>query len=277
LNKLPELVNSYRQALHCIDNYKNNMLDLSSIEFFYPTTLAILSPFIESVKPKDLIFSNNDLLQYFNTIMNSSINISKTFVPFIKLPKISKDYDMESHKIFDAIREWSENIYEPLEFVIDELVGNIYQHANRTNAYILAQYYPMRRFVEVAIIDDGIGIPKSLRDAYNFGNLNDSELIIKAIEGYSSKKEEGRAFGLGSSLHIVVEVLNGEALISSIKGMVYLNNNNNKEMLVSDTIGYIKGTLIGIRIPVHDDINSINVPEEADKRISLNKYSVIYV
>jgi hypothetical protein len=120
--------------------------------------------------------------------MNSSINISKTFVPFIKLPKISKDYDMESHKIFDSIREWSENIYEPLEFVIDELVGNIYQHANHTNAYILAQYYPMRRFVEVAIIDDGIGIPKSLRDAYNFDNLNDSELIIKAIEGYSSKR-----------------------------------------------------------------------------------------
>jgi hypothetical protein len=274
LEELPELVNSYRQALHCIDNYKNK-LDLSSIEFFYPTTLAILSPFIESVKPKDIIFSNNDVLQYFNTIMNSSINISKTFVPFIKLPKISKDYDMESHKIFDAIREWSENIYEPLEFVIDELVGNVHQHANHTNAYILAQYYPMRRFVEVAIIDDGIGIPKSLRDAYNFDNLNDSELIIKAIEGYSSKREEGRAFGLGSSLHIVVEVLNGEALISSIKGMVYLNNN--KGMLVSDTIGYIKGTLVGIRIPVHDDINSINVPEEADKRISLNKYSVIYV
>lgn len=77
-------------------------------------------------------------------------------------------------------------------------------------------------------------------------------------------------------MHIVVESLNGEALISSIKGMVYLNNNN-KEMLVSDTIGYIKGTLVGIRIPVHDDINSINIPEEADKRISLNKYSVIYV
>lgn len=276
MEELPELVNSYRQASYCIDNYKDNIFDLSNIKFFYPTTLAILYPFIESIKPEDIIFSNNDVLQYFNTIMNSSINISKTFIPCVKLSKDKDENSVIKSKIYDNILNWARNIYEPLEYVISELRDNIDEHANHTNAYILAQYYPMRRFVEVAIIDDGIGIPKSLRDAYNFDNLNDSELIIKAIEGYSAKKEEGRAFGLGSSLHIVVESLNGEALISSIKGMVYLNNNN-KEMLVSDTIGYIKGTLVGIRIPVHDNINSINIPEEADKRISLNKYSVIYV
>jgi len=276
LNILPELINSYKQALYCIDNYKNDTLDLSSVRFFYPTTLTILSPFIKSNKPKEIRFNNRDVLQYFNIVMHDNVNVSKTFIPCIELTKISANYDKEVCRIYDYIQEWSENIYKPLAFVMDELVGNVYQHAKHNNAYVLAQYYPNRRFVEVAIIDDGIGIPNSLRNAHKFVNtINDSDLIIKAIEGYSSKPEEGRAFGLGSSLRIVVERLNGEALVASIKGMIYLNNYN-REMLISDT-GYIKGTLIGIRIPIHDNADVINVPAEADKRIDLNRYSKLYI
>ena len=272
MNILPELINSYKQALCCIDNYKDDTLDLSSIEFLYPTSIAILSLFIKSNKPKRIIFHNEDVLQYFHVIMYGNVSNSKTYIPFIELSENQYNYDTKNNEVYNAIRAWSGNIYEPLYYIINELRSNVDDHARHTNAYVLAQYYPKRRFVEVAIIDDGIGIPNSLRNAHKFVNtINDSDLIIKAIEGYSSKPEEGRAFGLGSSLHIAVERMNGEALVASIKGMIYLNNDS-REMLISDT-GYIKGTLIGIRIPIRDNADVINVPAEADKRIDLNRYS----
>ena len=78
-------------------------------------------------------------------------------------------------------------------------------------------------------------------------------------------------------MHIAVEVLDGEVIIASIKGMIYLNNNNNdKSLLVSNT-GYIKGTLIGMRIPIQQQIIDINVSEVADRRIALNKYNKMVI
>ncbi len=145
------------------------------------------------------------------------------------------------------------------------------EHAEHNNAYIITQYYRSMGLVEIAVIDDGIGIPNSLRNKFD-DTITDSDLIIKAIEGYSSKSQPGRAFGLGSSLHMV-EMLNGEVLIASLNGMVYLNN---KEMLLSDRL-YIKGTLIGIRIPIHDNVDAINVAEEADKRIDLKSKEIVYL
>jgi len=69
IKRLPELIVSYIQAIYYINNYKNDILDLSSIKFFYPTTLLPLLHFINDTKCKYIEPNDIDAKQYFNIII----------------------------------------------------------------------------------------------------------------------------------------------------------------------------------------------------------------
>jgi len=110
-------------------------------------------------------------------------------------------------------------------------------------------------------MDNGVTIPSNLRNIFNTDK--DSELIIKAISGCSTKHEKGRGFGLGSSLRILTEELNGEVLLASAKGVIYLHN---KSGFISDINIKLQGTLISMRISTCNMINnSISVQEMANE------------
>lgn len=73
-----------------------------------------------------------------------------------------------------------------ISFIFHELIGNIYDHSQFNNGFLMDKQYG--EYHEISFIDDGITIPKSLKNA-DFMFENDWQSIIEAINGLSTKND----------------------------------------------------------------------------------------
>ncbi len=89
--------------------------------------------------------------------------------------------------------------------VFSELIGNVYDHsATKLTGFAALQSYSKGRkgrTVEIAVSDSGLGILATLRPAllnqgHPYGDLDDAELLIKAVSEGVSKNGPGYGCGL---------------------------------------------------------------------------------
>lgn len=130
-------------------------------------------------------------------------------------------------------------------YIVEELVGNIYEHSDFKNAYVMAQKkHTFTNLIDLCFFDNGITIP------IKFGNYgidkNPADCIEDALNGTSTKDEWGRGIGLSTSERICKELFNGELLIVSGNGLVKRCQNSDKFNLTYP-LEQSKGTLISIR------------------------------
>ena len=128
---------------------------------------------------------------------NAKINI------YLQVLNKNKDNSVETtNQILKNLSLTKSNI-SVLKFIFHELIGNIYDHSEFNNAYIIGKSY--FEYSEFSFIDDGISIPISLKNnGYAF--KNDSQAIMNAINGLSTKNEHGyieRGTGLNNTTNIV--------------------------------------------------------------------------
>lgn len=226
------------------DSLNSGTMDLSFIEWFYPTTLLPLSifcqekPYIKVIPP-----SKPDTSAYYSLITGKWSSPGNTYLPVVKIPtdpnqrdKMLDDlYGIENGELIGG-----ENVFK---YVVGELVDNVYQHSKFSNAYIMAQRYPKKNFIDICIIDNGISIPQCLENAgYRY---KDWEAIYKAANGLSTKKEYGRGWGLYSSLNLLTDGLNGKCLIVSRNGGLIAEN---EELYKLEGEFSFTGTLISVRV-----------------------------
>jgi hypothetical protein len=165
---------------------------------------------------------------------------------------------------------WFDENTAAFKYVVGELVDNIYQHSLFDYAYIMAQRYPARRFVELCFYDDGIGIPGSFQLAgKRCSRANHYRAIYDAMRGVSTKPEEGRGYGLSSNVEMFRDV-GGEVLIVSGFGAVFLNRH---EVIPYQLDGstQMEGTLVSIR--VRDGTRIPNIYEYAEGNSTLEELS----
>ncbi len=216
----------------------------------------------------------NSLLEEFETykkIKTEKLSNADRLNPTIVLPLISegklnfketnsmkklnkkKDNSVETtNQILENLRIDKANI-SVLKFIFHELIGNIYDHSEFNNAYIMGKTH--FDYYEFSFIDDGISIPTSLKNnGYNF--KKDSEAIMNALNGLSTKNEFGyieRGTGLNNSTNIVINGYVGSFLIVSGTGLAYIT----KENIITQKIpkNCIKGTLISLRVKLNEKID----------------------
>lgn len=210
--QLPELVNAYNDYICYLSMYdRQGIIDLTSVRFFYPTTLLPLITFIKKngckyKEPADPNASNYLKLAIVEGEYPDKLDPARSYIPPISLPHTEKEFnDITTEKLLGYLHEWFSqfNLHDILFYLISELSNNVYQHSQHSLAYIMAQNYTRRDMVELSIMDDGITIAGSLGKKIPIGN--DSEAIIRALKGYSSKEEKGRGFGLPTSIRIITE------------------------------------------------------------------------
>ncbi len=133
------------------------------------------------------------------------------FLPITRLPSIAdqqvkllKDIALQTHQVL--VNEFDYDAIQAGRFItaLSELCTNIYDHSTspggKVHGFIAMQAY--KDSVKFAVMDLGIGIPKSLRS--RFADLDDSELIQKAfVPGVSARHEEARGLGLTRVAEIV--------------------------------------------------------------------------
>jgi len=174
------------------------------------------------------------------------------YLPITTLPKnrseqmkLLKDVAFGSHEVL--VRDFQYDAVQAGRFItaLSELCTNIYDHSTpggEVRGFIAMQAY--QDAVKFAVMDLGIGIPKSLRSRYE---LDDPQLILKAFEpGVSGRMQEGRGLGLTRVCEIV-ERQDGILNIRSGRGKVLLlGRQRRREVHTLQHQSTFPGTQIGI-------------------------------
>lgn len=231
--------------------------DLSGERWLYPTKLLALGGFLVATGTGYIPPQDEDVASYFSLMMSrdpDSRYLGKSYIPIVRLPTRRDDANRVIRRIYE-LHENGKGVggRNAFAYMIGELVDNIYEHSRFTNAYLMAQKYEKKGFVEVSFYDDGMTIGRSLRDA-GHESPSDHIAIQRAVAGLSAKKSLERGYGLSSNVKLSTNGLNGRMLIVSGSGALesWLDTPGRtvaKAYPLEQTIYMLQGTLISIRIP----------------------------
>ena len=244
----PILLQEYLKFCEIRQKFKKfNLIDLSPYGWFYPTCLLPLGKLLKKkINSTKYIPPIYNVEHYISIIMGTTRSRESTYVPIMYLPEDERD----ARDIISKLQILYGNGKDygginAFNFLIDELIDNIYTHSDFSVASVMAQRYEKKGFVEISIFDDGISIPGCFEKHGII--LDDCTAVIKAVNGLSTKSKT-RGFGLNSTTNIYVNGLSGELLLVSRNGALY--KNQKEEKLFNLTSGYdLSGTLISIRVP----------------------------
>ncbi len=245
------LYDDYKIFCNYRRSVKKNIIDLSDATFFRPTTLLPLCAYATSNKTHLVPPSDNSVREYFNIIMGGQSEkdySSSTYLPFIHFTPY-----------FDGINRVLDNLYKiqnindfggenAFKYLVGEIVDNIYEHSEFQHAYVMAQAYKKREFMDVCFVDDGLTINGCFKKN-GLLTFNDATAIVAATKGRSTKNDE-RGYGLSSTIKIIAEGLNGIILIVSGKGLFCIDSKQQYNSVLDDLYRF-DGTLVSIRIPYH--------------------------
>ncbi len=230
--------------------------DLSKVDWIYPTTLLPLGNYILTKGVPCTLPEGKDVADYV-TLMTEARRrraLSATYVPIVPLPpdrpKANEVID-RIYSIHDDGREYGG--VNAFKYLIGELVNNVYEHSEFENAFVMAQRYGQKGFVEISFFDDGITIGGSLRRA-GFDYTEDYVAIAEAVNGKSAKKDLERGYGLYSNTRLCTEGLGGNILIVSGRGGLQSKGKagrriDQKAYDLRDNKYKLNGTLISVRLP----------------------------
>jgi hypothetical protein len=233
-------------------------IDMSDIDFIYPTRLALLGNLILNNPHTPYLMPNDELVAryIYTSLFNPDTTYNRTYIPMVRLPSDPQLGKEKLQRVYD-IQDRQGGVIggnDAFTYVVGEFVGNMYDHAKFTNASIIGQRYPTKGFVEISFLDDGITIPTSFLN--NGQQLGACEAIIEAINGNSTIHQPKRGFGLSTSIRILLEGLDGKVLVVSGSGAVYLGRDLTQYFTLDPTES-LQGTLISIRIPYPSEPVSI--------------------
>lgn len=193
-----------------------------------------------------------------------------TFIPIIKLDasEVFKSTDEYNEikgiakKIATVASRGNEELFNCIAFCVTEIIRNVLEHSNSSFLWYSAQCWSSSyggELVEIAIMDEGIGIQNSLQK-----ELGDEEDILKfsLIPGCSSKPTThyigDNADNSGVGLFMISEIgkKNGDFII----------NSNNESFLLADDYEEYKqcltaGTMLRLRLRI-DSIDSFETQKE---------------
>ncbi|OPX57572.1 MAG: hypothetical protein A4E25_02217 [Methanobacterium sp. PtaB.Bin024] len=250
---MPELIDNFAKFCSIRSEHnkrKNpNILDLTSYNFFYPTTLLPTLEFREKNSLK--VSLNPNTYGYVEKILNPSPWSKKTYLPVRELSPRDR---VGREKIIDQIFDLMDHTYggkTALGLLLYEFTDNIYQHSKFSRAFIMAQQYPKKEFTEICFYDNGISIPGNFSE-YNIDYKDDKDAVMQAIDGTSTKDEFAeRGWGINRLVEMFIEEANGEIFIASRNGGVYVDKNKPRLYNLGKTYK-INGTLVSLRISKSD-------------------------
>ena len=133
---------------------KSGRLELDT-DFVFPTTLLPLAVLVATCR-KPVRASNPAVQGYVNWILRADDPlVGDTYVSLVRLPRDPQVYSA----VIDHLEDLSETTQlfsgntDAYHYLLSELVDNIYEHAEASRAYVMAQCYPKKRLIEVSFMD----------------------------------------------------------------------------------------------------------------------------
>ena len=214
---------------------------------------------------------------YLNTLINNSfydiLNADnqehlesfsrKNYLPIVCFSAYKED-DLSRTKLFGILNVIIKKLLNPslqiftaLNYIIDESVANIKDHSGASKGYVLAQYYPDKKYIDICIADCGKGILQSYQDN-GFSHIMDNVVALsEAINGLSTKNlpnAENRGYGIKTSKKMIVKGLDGSFSILTGNAIYFYTNLKEEIIELPEKISW-KGTVVAIRM-TYKDINN---------------------
>lgn len=157
--------------------------------------------------------------------------------------------------------------WQVVQFTLQELIRNVVEHSKAERVVVTAQYWPQREEAEIALLDGGIGVAKSL--SQNPKLVIESEahaLNLAVLPGVSSSAVAGRRTddewqnsGFGLYMTSSIARAHGFFVLASGFSSLLLDSHGKR----SDVIPSV-GTMVGIRMSTSPDkLKSIHLPSLA--------------
>lgn len=152
----------------------------------------------------------------------------------------------------------NQNVLDALEYCMSELGRNAFQHAHaRGTAVAIAQYFPQRRRIQIAICDRGKGVRESLQQLYPEIRNDDEALRLAILPHVSSAQSSGWSIGsenAGLGLFFSKEIawrIGGRFWIVSGKALLGVESNAGsvEPSRVHRSINDLQGTAVVLDFP----------------------------
>ena len=190
---------------------------------------------------------------------------NERFVPFTILrmqtikDEASREWEVEQeiiekraeHLAKILAQEETSNLVDALTFSIREIMRNVFEHSESKSIEYCAQYWPTYHKVEIAILDNGIGLKESISSNPYIEVESDSDAIQQALmPAISSKNYKGARINKsdpwhnsGFGLYMINRIcrLGGSFLICSGNHGIKLDENGKEHIELGHTC---KGTAV---------------------------------
>lgn len=240
---------------------KEFTLDFSEVNWILPCSAILISGKLNEVKTQgaqiNYIKPKNNVVQDYLSKIGfpfGSEAEGDTFVPISHFQDNPSDKNQIEKETLDLFYKISSKIpisfgHNAIPHILSELSDNIDQHSEFTFASLMAQYFPRKEYLDLAVLDNGVSIP-FIFEKNNKEFKKDSDAIMKAVSGeISTKKDQGlRGFGLKSCKNLSIEGFNGELHIISRKGAIIFKPDE-KPKIYDFKNEVLEGTLIYFRLP----------------------------
>lgn len=122
-------------------DYNENSKIIVKNDFLTPTHIIPLYHFITTndIPSENIIIENQDVHSYFENIIKKDISSRSTFtyIPLTRLPEDHTNFDSEMDSIYNILKDRFSDP-TPLFYIFQELINNIYDHSEFTNAFFMA-------------------------------------------------------------------------------------------------------------------------------------------
>lgn len=251
---------------------KTISLDFSEVEWVIPCSIILISNKIMSMLDKGATSvtyrpSKISSVRKYMEAIGFPLGVQEDGNSFVSIKHFSnnpKDKNQINTKMNELLNSIQEKI--PAEFgssvmyILGELSDNIDNHSKFKSASLMAQFFPKKRKIDIAVFDDGITIPGSYEESKIIFE-SDTDAIKKAVfEGISTKKdEEFRGYGLRTCRKLSTKGLDGELHIISRKGILLIKPKEDPKFYDLEE-NPLDGTFLYIRL------------DQPSEKIDIHKY-----
>ena len=261
------------EVLRQLDNVQLGdtiVIDITKISFATPVLILPLSSIIANLQNSGHDVTIQGGSSYLQTVLfpngfnaldrenwADSLNYYRTgtYLPICQIPAGESETGIRDRllTVFGSIMLQQLNITGQLltaiRYLISETMDNIVEHARVSNGWIMVQNYPSKCFLDICILDRGVGIRGSYINNHIGEIPNDQIALRQAINGQSTKQiAETRGYGINTSRRMLVDGIKGKFFLFSGSAF-YIYTNDLEQITPLERFYSWKGTMLALRVP----------------------------
>jgi anti-sigma regulatory factor (Ser/Thr protein kinase) len=179
------------------------------------------------------------------------------FIELTNLTRIFYPGD-EMMSVFENSFNFSHDEALDVALIISELVNNSVMHSEGSGGSMLyCQKYPSQNYLNLFIVDSGIGIYQAMQSHSRYDSLDELEVLSKSLEF-----GEGNGKGYGQGLYLVSQFIKRNfGYLRLVSGNYnYLVSSGNESFLNNET--NYKGVILHLKLPFDIEVTMQEIMDE---------------